>query len=603
MQKNIQKIASGFLAALMLFVAASPAHASESEYVATESFWNWLYQSMDGGNWFNSAVQAVVGYACDEVCAYSSDGYHRSSSFDSHVMTNVNGKRGYLCECDYCGETFTAYETDVKQSYDTYVATLPASSYDSSGQLRWRLNISSYDTEWAVDVSSFIGGPSFMVQYTSVGTGGSIIVYTDEFKAPVSGNYHLGIYLFGTGSHFGVIDSNGRYDGNYFFSYSDLGKCASLRDIKNGLYYEFPTVRGFSAGNTVVEKDMFYLSCNSPSFSLYSGYVDVICFPASLPGGSYDTNSRPTTITGGNYGIIGDNGQITKVEDNSTIINETNNTYYNPATGETGTITNWSYDYSDRSYNITLESGDTVTVTYGDENITIKEGDTVYNVYYITVNNVGGSGSGSGSDSHTHDWRESGVIDATCIESGKIIYTCAICSDTKWETTPALGHDWRILRTVTTQYDENGVEVQRGYIIYECDRCHEQYKTEDTSARPTPGGGTTSGTGSGSSGNSDDEEESGGFFGWLFGKIGDLLGAVGEAALNLLKSILDKLFDGLISLVTGVIENLASLVDIFGSFGDALGVLWTWLPPEIMAVLAAGVSIFVIFALLKIFIK
>ena len=61
----------------------------------------------------------------------------------------------------------------------------------------------------------------------------------------------------------------------------------------------------------------------------------------------------------------------TKVEDNSTIINETNNTFYNPATGQTVPIVNWSYDYSDRSYKVTLESGDTATITYGDENITI----------------------------------------------------------------------------------------------------------------------------------------------------------------------------------------------------------------------------------------
>ena len=40
----------------------------------------------------------------------------------------------------------------------------------------------------------------------------------------------------------------------------------------------------------------------------------------------YGMVTRPTSIEGGNYGIVGDNGQITKVENNSTIVNETNNT-------------------------------------------------------------------------------------------------------------------------------------------------------------------------------------------------------------------------------------------------------------------------------------
>ena len=49
--------------------------------------------------------------------------------------------------------------------------------------------------------------------------------------------------------------------------------------------------------------------------------------------------------------------------------------------------------------------------------------------------------------------------------------------------------------------------------------------------------------------------------------------------------------------------EVAQLVDLFGSFGDALGVLWTWLPSEIMLVLVAGVTVFVFIGLLKVFMK
>lgn len=70
----------------------------------------------------------------------------------------------------------------------------------------------------------------------------------------------------------------------------------------------------------------FYLNNIRLKLTPYSTGTDL--------GNTYNINSRPTSITG-DYGIIGDNGQIIKVEDNSTIINETNNTYYNPVTGTT----------------------------------------------------------------------------------------------------------------------------------------------------------------------------------------------------------------------------------------------------------------------------
>lgn len=93
------------------------------------------------------------------------------------------------------------------------------------------------------------------------------------------------------------------------------------------------------------------------------------------------------------------------------------------------------------------------------------------------------------------------------------------------------------------------------------------------------------------------------FLSWLLGKIGDLLGAVGKGTIDLLKGILDGIFGGLLDLIDSVFGNLLKLVDLFGSFGDALGVLWTWLPSEVMLVLVAGVSVFVLIALIKFLIK
>ena len=124
--------------------------------------------------------------------------------------------------------------------------------------------------------------------------------------------------------------------------------------------------------------------------------------PYTSLGDTYNITTRPTVIDGGNYGIVGDNGQITTVTNTTQIINEGDNLYYNPATGQTGTITDWTYNYDGRIYNITLDTGDKVSVEFGDENITIventiNEGDTIvnnYTIYYM----IDGSGSGDNPD-------------------------------------------------------------------------------------------------------------------------------------------------------------------------------------------------------------
>ena len=135
---------------------------------------------------------------------------------------------------------------------------------------------------------------------------------------------------------------------------------------------------------------------------------------------------------------------------------------YSP-TGVTVPITNWSYDYSDRSYKVTLESGDTATITYGDENITISqitttEGDTItnnYTIYYLV------DGSGSVAPPCDHDWQASDGTLPTCTRPGSASYVCSKCQQTKSEVIPALGHNWQVKQTVTTQYDDTGQLVQQ----------------------------------------------------------------------------------------------------------------------------------------------
>ena len=333
--------------------------------------------------------------------------------------------------------------------------------------------------------------------------------------------------------------------------------------------------------------------------------IDVV--PVASPSGdTYNTTTRPTSISGGNYGIVGDNGQITKVEDNSTIVNETNNTYYNPATGLTFPMTNWSYDYSDRSYRVDYTTsnttGDTVTntstITYGDEYITIQEidnskGDTVtnnYTIYYLI------DGSSSTTPPCDHDWQKGEAVVPTCVRPGSASYVCSKCQQTKTESIPALGHNWQVKQTVTTQYDETGQLVQQGYTIFECSRCHEQYKSTDGTA--PPGGG-----GSGTDPGGEDKET-------IWDKLGNLVGSLGSGVIGLIEAALGKVLDALIALVEKMMEKLKTVVEavlsifdelpaLFGGFLDFLVALFPFLPPELMTILTFGILAVVFIGIIK----
>ena len=191
-----------------------------------------------------------------------------------------------------------------------------------------------------------------------------------------------------------------------------------------------------------------------------------------------------------------------------------------------------------------------------------------------------------------HNWEETKRTDPTCSTPGSVESTCTRCEKTKTETLPKLGHTWEIKQSTQTTYDENGNVLTQGFTIYRCSVCSEEYKDTD-------------GTGPPAAPSIPDvpDEDNDGWFSSLLKKLGEFLGTTVGGLIKLLGSILDGILDGLISLVTGALDKLSQLADLFGSFGDALGVLWTWLPSEVMLVLVAGVTVFVFIALLKLFLK
>lgn len=581
MKKSVLQFCAGLLAVILLSVMVVPCYAVTDEYTSTGTFWSSLKEKW----WLGLGPKFLIGQLADSACSESPDSRHHGS-----LKTYAQNSDGsYTAICNYCSADFPVYDADLSAAYDDYVTTLPAQGYTSTGGFLWQ-------PTWADVLGLFPGNlkaPNYLESYTFDPSGttlsfayrpvffpGSFSVYINPF--PYYGAYR--VYV--------PFQVNYRYQGNR----GTITSKQLLSPVSSDTKRLTPSST-YQISISTTNQYQDWASETYTSFNFVLPIFEVIPDTVIDKDITYDMTTRPTSISGGNYGIVGDNGQITKVEGNSTIVNETNNTYYNPATGQTVPITNWSYDYSDRSYKLELDGGKTSTVIYGDENITITEttinesGDTItnnYTIYYL----IDGSGSETPPSACEHDWQEGDAVVPTCVRPGSASYVCSKCRQTKTEAIPALGHSWQVKQTVTTEYDDMGQLVQQGYTIFECSTCHEQYKSTDGTAPPGGGSGTDPGG-----------EEDEGFLSWLLGKIGEFLGTVGDGILNLLKTALDKIFGGLIDLVTSLFENLSKLVDLFGSVGDAFGVLWTWLPPEIMAILVVGVSIFVFVALLKFFMK
>ena len=478
------------MAIFFLAVLCVPAFASDSGSLSSPlsgDFWTWVQYS---NNWFKSIFD-------EDICPQSPNTNGRHELVKTH--TTVDGKTGYFYVCKHCGKS--AGEVG-EGAYQEQVSTLPASGYSSDGSLLWSPVIEclwcQYYTNSSGRTTYYSSGCSHYVRPSDHKESETPAIFDCEYS---------------------IITITARSGSSYTKSGVPYFKCAGVFPV-DGLYamqnsakmvgyyinYTGPRVDvnlSYSESAPVVYSsgDLYLNEFNYASQPWYSVF-SVQCFApvfkvtptVALSGDIYNTNTRPTTITGGNYGIVGDDNNITTVTNTTQIVNEGDNLYYNPATGQTQTITDWTYNYDGRIYNITLDTGDTVSVEYGDENITIventtNEGDTIvnnYTIYYM----IDGSGSG---ETHTHEWYKTGERQATCLVPAQRTYTCSICGEQKTETDPVLGHSWRAIQTVTTQYDDDGNQIQEGYTIYECERCGEQYKSTNNTGPPPTGGGSSGG--------------------------------------------------------------------------------------------------------------
>ena len=227
-----------------------------------------------------------------------------------------------------------------------------------------------------------------------------------------------------------------------------------------------------------------------------------------------------------------------------------------------------------------------------------------------------------GSTGCTHQYTITKEKAATCTEFGYKIYKCDLCGDTYTDSIKALGHDWQIvpLESALSNNEtsdaspspessaapdaspppaESGSETTDPtptpaptYTLYRCSRCNMEYKDFDGSGPPA---------------NKDDEEE-GGLWGWikkLFGSAWNgllsILETVVGGTIDLVCKLIDDLVAGVNHVITGLFNALGQISDFGGGFKDFLGAFFSFVPPEIITLLAFSISLGIILMIIKFF--
>lgn len=496
--------------------------------------------------------------------------------------------------------------SELSEAYGSYVDGLPANGTDSNGKLtisdgKWRLvENENYFNDG--NFTSANGGCSYSGKILTSCSSRTTLGYVYCEIFPIAG---LNRYYFdgatGLSSSLAggyknwALSLQGSYDGLTWSSISEISTTTSGADINmsksfSTYDYDYTYWRLYS---DIYSKDAISAGASKD----FTRYAHIVYYPESDSPyvETYSSTTRPTSIIA-NYGIIGDDNTVTNIG-TQTIVNEASDIYYNPVTNTSYDISGWSFDYSTRTYNITLVDDNSVTVEYADNSVNIVEGDTVYNVYYLVTTETA-----QGSCAHTYTCENTTA--PTCILTGVNTYTCSLCGNVYTETVAATGHTWTVKQSVQTQYDEEtGELLTEGYTIYECSVCGEQYKSTDGSSPPVSSGGSDSSgsTGEGSSGT-------------FWEKIGTLFGTVADGVVSMIETAVGKLLDGLISLAQVIADKFNQVVDLvlgwmeeiptlFSAFSDFMGAMFAWMPEEVVLLLTFGLAAVIFAAIIKRFLS
>ncbi len=603
-----------------------------ADYVSENSLGSIYDNNLPG--WLSWFMKGLTGDG--DICDKSPDTHHHASS---SVSRDSGGN--YVCVCSYCGDSFITSLAQVKAAEATAVSALPATTYASDGSIIWKPTWSDLSGE-RTSLYSWVSGSGFVLD-APVAFGAK---YSDPKNADL-------VY---------TVVSPRSYSGHYAsvdklkirsIKYGDFGFFAPITGIYTVLGEGYPGLSYVGRNDTVEYSDTLYYS--KPSFFAAQGNTFFISAPQVIGFDTYCTYFQaayylPTFRVVPDTSVA-DAPDYTTIYDNSTrvgnyvgsyavynstdnsynpvsgdthIVNETNNSVYNPVTNTTTDYSGWTYDYSTRTYTFSNDdNSSTSTVTYGDENITIADtvidgnGNTVtsnYTVYYYNgiaidapspspgpfpsagpstpVNPSGGSRVFQNYPATiTQSYGNDGHGGTDCIPTSGAADTVVAHSDGQvvWVQT---GQDNNQGSTGDASYG-NAVKLQHANGYYTL------YAHLDSVA-VAEGQQVTKGQALGVMGNTGNSygahlhfevrndtdtrvnsdpylyadlpglSTNSSWWGNAMGSLGNVLGASG-------------------------------LLEIFGSVGSAFSQLWSWLPPEIVMVFLVGVTLLVAAACMKFF--
>ena len=382
---------------------------------------------------------------------------------------------------------------DMKNYYNDFVSTLPATGYNSAGKLLWQPRWIEDTEYWGLQIRSpyclpisydndgYVASNEYAVGSVS---GSNVIVnilkaanmFTlylarsydwHSFRAPIAGTYKILTSPIVTGTV--LIGEFREFDWNWAPSASIDTFAGGALSVK-GSWSNGSFDLGYITGGTLV--------ISTPVFEITPLSTDTTI------NNTYNINTRVNNFQGDYYNNVTNN-----YYNNTTIINETTNNYYDMTTNNYYTMSNWSYDYQSRTYFVTLEDGTTITVQFGDDCLTITN-NNVANSYQYVINNNTPSPNPETPAACKHNWTETIDVAPTCLEGGHANFTCSLCGETYEQILSAKGHNWTVKDHVNTVYGENGVIVTQGHTLYECSACGEQWYTETATPPPDVSGGS-----------------------------------------------------------------------------------------------------------------
>lgn len=491
------------------------------------------------------------------------------------------------------GKTYDEYLAEVQDAYVTDVqTTLGTTKVGSEGYYYWAEPYTYVAGYYGVSYASY--GPAWAdIIFSSVAAGYNFYFGFNDLYAPVSGYYWV-VYN---------VDSDVSWPNVSTYN----GGWGAINYNTNGTYYTAGTqltTQASGAWKLVADASpgSAYLRFRAGVYVKPTTFV-INDFTTSVGGGAGRLGNVPIT-----FATMDEEENLTPVE-NTYIVNEGDNEYYDIVNNVTYDMSSYTYDYSTRSYEVTYVDNNSVTqttnVTYGDEYITVVNGGNTYNYYYIVTDS--GSGEEPG-DEDTLSWLEkiydaivsgfsgliySGTVDPsasptyeskvitepTCTRKGLTLYTNPATGDTYTEEIPALGHDWQLVDQIPDELDGEGNVVTAGYDLYRCSRCGEEYKDYDGTGPPgSDGGGTISS-----------------LVTELFRKLGELGGRFIDWILSLGSKAIDGL-DAITNFFNGMVEDAGELG---GGFTDLLTAFWALLPSD----LVVCIKFALFFGLMAVFVK